>query len=298
MKNMEELNKRIGISGVVKVEEGRGGLPRVVVNGARGSAEIYLFGAHVTQFQPRGAKPVLFVSKRALFDGRNPIHGGVPLVFPWFGPRKDKPLHGFVRTKPWGIESSEVLGDGSVRLVLATSSDEATKALWPHAFELRFTVVVSDFLDMTLEVRNVSKEAMEFEEALHTALAVGDVGNICIEGLAASEFLDRRDGERREKPENQPLRITGETDRLYFNSGRVTVRDPGLQRSIVVEKTNSGATEVWNPWSQKAATIADLGADQWKPMVCVEAVNARDCKVKLAGGLVHRMSQRISVEGL
>jgi glucose-6-phosphate 1-epimerase len=302
MENLEELHRRFGLSGLVKVDQGRGGLPRIVVTGAKGSAEIYLFGAHVTQFQPRGAAPVLFLSKNGLFDGRTPIRGGVPLVFPWFGPRADMPQlppHGVARTKAWEIESCDARADGSVRVVLGTSSDDQTKQLWPHAFELRFIVVASDYLDMTLEVRNVSKEPVEFEEAMHTYLAVGNVEDVSIEGLAGSEFLDRADGERRKKQPEEPIRITGETDRLYYTSApRVAVHDPGLRRSIVVEKTRSDATVVWNPWSKKAAAMADLGADQWQSMVCVETANARQCKVKLPGGLIHRMSTRISVEGL
>jgi len=302
MENVEELHRRFGVSEVVKVDQGCGGLPRIVVNGAKGSAEIYLFGAHVTQFQPRGAAPVLFMSRNSLFDGRTPIRGGIPLVFPWFGPRMDMPRlppHGVARTKRWEIESCDSRADGSVRVVLGTSSDDQTKQLWPHAFELRFIVVMADFLDMTLEVRNVSKEAVEFEEALHTYLAVGAVENISIEGLAGSEFLDRVDGVRRKKQPDEPIRITGETDRLYYTSaGSVTVRDPGLRRSIVVEKARSDATVVWNPWLKKATAMADLGADQWQSMVCVETANARDCRIKLAGGLIHRMSTRISVEGL
>jgi len=238
MENLEELHRRFGVSGVVKVDQGRGGLPRIVVNGAKGSAEIYLFGAHLTQFQPRGAAPVLFLSKNSLFDGRTPIRGGVPLVFPWFGPRADMPQlppHGVARTRQWAIESCDLRGDGSVRVALGTSSDDQTKQLWPHEFELRFIIVASDYLDMTLEVRNVSKEAVEFEEALHTYLAVGKVKNVSIEGLAGSEFLDRADGERRKKQGDEPIRINGETDRLYYSSaGRVTVRDLELRRSIVV----------------------------------------------------------------
>jgi glucose-6-phosphate 1-epimerase len=302
MENVEELHRRFGVGGVVKVDQGNGGSPRIVVNGAKGSAEIYLFGAHITQFQPRGAAPVLFLSRSSLFDGKTPIRGGIPLVFPWFGPRSDRPglpLHGVVRTRSWEIESCDLRGDGSVRVVLGTASDEQTMQLWPHAFELRFIVVASDYLDMTLEVRNVSKQTVEFEEALHTYLAVGEVGDISIEGLSGSQYLDRVDGEQRKKQPDEPIRITGETDRLYYSSAsHVTVRDPELRRSIIVEKTRSDATVVWNPGLKKATAMTDLGADQWQSMVCVETANARDCKVKLAAGLIHRMGARISIEGL
>jgi glucose-6-phosphate 1-epimerase len=302
MVRVDELQNRFGVNGLVKIDEGHGELPRVVVTAAQGSAEIYLFGAHVAHFQPRGAAPVLFMSRHSVFDGIKPIRGGVPIVFPWFGPRADKPQlppHGVARTKNWDIESCDARGDGSVRVVLGTASDEQTLKLWPSAFELRFIVLISNVLELTLEVRNITEKEMEFEEALHTYLSVGDVERISIDGLEGAEYLDRADGEKRKKQGKEPIRISGETDRLYFSSApRVAVRDETLKRAIVNEKSRSDATVVWNPWADKAATMKDLGTDQWQQMVCVETANARDRKVNLPAGSIHRMGTRISVQNL
>lgn len=66
MQSLAELQRRFGVSGVVKIDPGRGGLPRMAVNSGLAFAEIYLFGAHVTEFQPRGASPVLFVSQNSV----------------------------------------------------------------------------------------------------------------------------------------------------------------------------------------------------------------------------------------
>jgi glucose-6-phosphate 1-epimerase len=302
METAEDLQRRYGVSGVVKFEEGRGGLSKIAVNSGLGSAEIYLYGAHVAAFQPHGASPVLFMSRRSLFDGRKPIRGGVPLVFPWFGPRADAPelpMHGFARTRLWDVESCDARVNGSVRVVLTTSNDEGTMQLWPHAFTMRFIVVVSSDLDMTLEVRNLSRGPMQFEEALHTYLSVGDVRRVSIEGLAGAEYIDRTDGEKRKKQSDGVVRIAGETDRLYYSSAaRVTVRDPELNRSIFIEKSRSDATVVWNPWNEKASAMADLGGDQWPSMVCIETANARESKVNLPGGGIHRMGTRIGVEAM
>jgi glucose-6-phosphate 1-epimerase len=242
----------------------------------------------------------LFLSKHSVFDGQKPIRGGVPLVFPWFGPRADLPTmppHGFARTRSWQIESCDVRGDGSVRIVLTMTGDEQTKKLWPHDFLLRLIVVVANTLDMTLEVRNTGKEPAKFEEALHSYLAVSDVKAISIEGLANAEYIDRADGEKRKKPDGKPIQITGETDRLYYTSdAHATIRDPGMKRAVVLDKSMSGATVVWNPWTQKAAAMSDLGADQWQEMVCVETANAREAAVQLPPGGIHRMGCRIGAE--
>jgi len=76
----QELDRQFGVPGIVRVETGRGSLAKIAISGDLASAEIYLHGAHVTQFQPRGAAPVLFLSKSSWFDSSKPIRGGVPLV--------------------------------------------------------------------------------------------------------------------------------------------------------------------------------------------------------------------------
>jgi glucose-6-phosphate 1-epimerase len=302
MESWAELQKRFGVSGIVKIDAGRGGLPRIAVTSSLAAAEIYLFGAHVTEFQPRGSAPVLFLSKHSVFDGHKPIRGGVPLVFPWFGPRADLPTmppHGFARTRVWQIESCDSRGDGSVRIVLTTSADDQTKKLWPHEFLLRLIVVVANTLDMTLEVRNTDKQTAKFEEALHTYLAVSDVKSVSIDGLGGANYIDRADGEKLKKSDHRPIQLTGETDRLYYASdARAVVRDPGMKRAIVLEKSMSNATVVWNPWPQKAAAMSDLGSDQWQGMVCVETANAREATVQLAPNGIHRMGCRIGVEAM
>jgi glucose-6-phosphate 1-epimerase len=302
MDNLEDLQRRYGVSGLVKFEQGKGGLGKIAIESGLGSAEIYLYGAHIASFQPHGAAPVLFMSRRSVFDGHKPIRGGVPIIFPWFGPRTDNPnlpMHGFARTRVWDVESCDARNNGSVRVVLTTTADKATSALWPHLFAIRFIVVVSNVLDMTLEVRNLSREPIQFEEALHTYFSIGDIHRVSVEGLAGADYVDRTEGEKRKKQADESIRFAGETDRLYYSSAaRVTVRDPELNRTLVVEKSRSDATVVWNPWNDKAGAMADLGADQWQSFVCVETANARDCKVQLPAGGIHRMGTRISVEAL
>jgi glucose-6-phosphate 1-epimerase len=48
----------------------------------------------------------LFVSKKAIFDGSMPIRGGIPIVFPCFGPpvhpqHSKLSQHGFARSEQW-----------------------------------------------------------------------------------------------------------------------------------------------------------------------------------------------------
>ena len=299
MESLETLQKQFDIPGSVRIEAGRGGLPRISVTADKASAEIYLHGAHVTRFQPRGGDPVLFMSESSFFKSDKPIRGGIPLIFPWFGPRvgdPQAPMHGFVRLRAWSIESIDRRHDGSVRVVLVLGSDAETLALWPHAFSLRLTVVVADSLDVALEVKNLSPQPITFEDAMHTYLEVGDIRRASLEGLEGVEYFDKADGMKQKKQPSEPVRIMGETDRVYLDTkATCTLHDPVKNRAIVVEKEGSDATVVWNPWIEKARAMADFGDDEWVRMICVETVNAMQHAVTLPAGHTHRMFARIAV---
>ena len=71
----------------VELTTGKGGLPLVKVRTPWSTAEIYLHGAHVTHFQKNGEPPLLFMSAKSHFAPGQPIRGGVPVCFPWFGNR-------------------------------------------------------------------------------------------------------------------------------------------------------------------------------------------------------------------
>jgi glucose-6-phosphate 1-epimerase len=284
----------------VVVEAAGGGLPSARVRGPRADAEIYLQGAHVTRWEPHDAEPVLFVSRRAVYAVGQPIRGGVPLVFPWFGPRPTDPrapMHGFARSRAWRLLTSGAGPDDSVVAEFGLEDDEATRALWPCAFSLRYRVIVGEALGLALEVVNTSPASFTFETALHTYLAVGDVERITISGLEHSLYIDKVDGMARKRRGPDPLRLTGETDRVFVGTrASCVVADPELGRSLVIDKAGSATTVVWNPWAIKAAAITDLEPEDWRRMVCVETANAADDALTLAPGDRHVTSAMVRVE--
>jgi glucose-6-phosphate 1-epimerase len=285
----------------VAIDTGAGGLERARVSGPRAAAEIYLQGGHLTHWQPRGAAaPVLFLSRRAVYTPGKAIRGGVPLIFPWFGPHatdRAKPMHGFARARAWRLLMAEPAPDGTVTVELGLDDDDATRAVWPHAFRARYRVTIGDTLAMTLDVTNTGRAAFTFEAALHTYLAVGDVRTASVTGLEHTAYIDKVDGMTRKRQGGEPLQLTGETDRVFLGTrARCVVDDPALRRRLHVDKTGSATTVVWNPWSAKAAEIADLEPDDWRRMLCVETANAADDAVTLAPGDHHVMTATIRVE--
>ena len=290
---LDSLNERFAIPGAVRFEAGSGGLIRAVVTVPAAEGHVYLHGAHVTHHRPARQHPLLFLSSRSQFVAGKAIRGGVPVIFPWFGARAGNPRapdHGFARTTEWAVESVERSGDGSVAVTLGLEPNDSTRETWPQDFRIRHRVVLGADLEMALEVENRSREPLTFEEALHTYLLVGDVRQASVTGLEAT-YIDKTDGMRRKTVAAEPLRLSATTDRVFLDTpATCTVSDPALARRLVVEKSGSATTVVWNPWSEKARTMADMGPDEWRSMLCVEAANAADNALRLAGGERHTMA--------
>jgi glucose-6-phosphate 1-epimerase len=300
MNSVTDLNTRFGIAGVATVDSGKGGLARIRINGPAAEAEIYLHGAHVTHFQPRGHKPVLFMSAASNFDAAKAIRGGVPLIFPWFGPNAANPKapqHGFARTTAWTIQGIRVGADAATEITLSLDSSESSRVHWPHDFAATFKITVDKVLDMVLEVVNKSASEIRFEEALHTYLAVAEIRQTKIDGLAGRTFIDKVDNAARKMQPPGAFEITGETDRVYVDTkDTVTVEDPGNNRRIIVSKNGSDSTVVWNPWIAKSKAMADFGDEEWPNMLCIETANAADNAVTLAPGAQHAMRATVAVE--
>lgn len=89
--------------GRVSFLDGQGELPMLEVSTPWSTAEIYLHGAHVTHFKKKDEPPLLFVSQCSRFAEGQPIRGGIPVIFPWFGSREGLGQHGFARTKAWEV---------------------------------------------------------------------------------------------------------------------------------------------------------------------------------------------------
>lgn len=284
----------------IKLSEGRGGLRRIQVATRLAEAEIYLQGAHVTHFQPHGRQPVLFMSAKSQFEAGKPIRGGVPICFPWFGPRQDGlpgGIHGFARLSEWRLTDAGEAADGTVELCFEFDAGTAAPELWKAGLQARYCVGIGRELRLTLHVRNATAAPVKFEEALHTYLAVGDVREASVDGLAGAACIDRLAPARDAKQGPEPIRITAETDRLYVGTrSTCTVHDPAWKRRIVVEKSGSDTTVVWNPWVAKAKAMPDFGDDEWPGMLCVETCNAGPNSVSLAAGESNCMGAVIRVE--
>ncbi len=240
-------------------------------------ADIYFQGAHLTRF-----RDWLFLSAASDFANGHAIRGGVPVIFPWFGPNKtnaNAPSHGLVRVEVWQVES---VAEDAVTLI--TQTDD---------WRVRLKFGFADELRMRLEVENLSAAPLEFECALHTYFAVDDVRGIAINGLDGKTYLDKTDDYARVK-QSGDVTFGGETDRVYLDaSGPITIAD-GARTIRIVGSAGWRSTVVWNPWQKVAAQMDDLA--EWQRFVCVECGAIADDAITLAAGKSYALDIVVSVQ--
>ena len=295
-----ESDHRFEIPGTAQVVEGNGGLPKVRITSPEVVGEMYLYGAHVTSWKPVGGEEVLFLSSQSRWEHGHAIRGGVPVCFPWFGDKADDPkapAHGFVRTKAWQLESIAQVG-AAVTVSMFTESNEDTKRWWPAEFRMVHRATFGSELSLELVVTNTGTTSLRFEEALHAYHRVGNIADVRLRGLDTVHYLDKTDSNRK-KIQHGEIVIVSETDRVYLNTrDAIELEDPVLYRRIRVTKENSLTTVVWNPWVQKAHSLADLADDEWTQMICIESSNVSDFAVDLAPGQQHKMKAIVRVADL
>jgi D-hexose-6-phosphate mutarotase len=262
------------------------------------TAEMYLHGAHVTHFKKKDEPPLLFLSQCSRFSEKEPIRGGVPVIFPWFGPREGMGQHGFARLKEWELKEFLPSMDGSVSVKFCLPDSPEASAYPP--FKADFIVTVNETLTMTLIISNKSKdETFTFENCLHTYFEIGDIKTVSIRGLKGAKYLDKVANFAQKTETEEAIGISSEVDRVYLDTtASVEIHDPTLKRKITVEKHGSVSTVVWNPWITKAQQMPDFGNEEYGHMVCVESGNVGPNQIKLPPGESSTLTVKLSSERL
>ncbi|KAL5333568.1 class II aldolase/adducin N-terminal [Aspergillus crustosus] len=261
------------------------------------SVTVNLYGATVTSWKTADGTENLWLSDSAALDGSKPIRGGIPVVFPVFGPPPQNhsttplPQHGFARNSLWeflGKSSSESTdnaatgSDDAVKLDFGLSASNLTpefRSKWGYEFGLVYSVTLStEGLGTSLQVRNQGEESFEFQVLLHTYFAVEDITKIRVKNLNGKTYIDKVQNAREHTESSPSIAFTSETDRVYKDL------DPSIP--LIISETSDGSEKdlfsitreglvdavVWNPWIAKAKSMGDFSPDEgYKKMVCVEA---------------------------
>ncbi|WP_169925972.1 D-hexose-6-phosphate mutarotase [Serinibacter salmoneus] len=270
---------------------GQGNLPAVRVESARCTGEVYLHGAHVTDWAPSGQDPVIWLSEHSTFVPGRAIRGGIPLSAPWFADGRTgdmTPAHGWFRTSTWEFTGAQDV-DGTVSLAFHLDGADVGHPT------ISADYVVEMGEELTLELAITTQEPLVLENALHTYLAVADIDAVSVRGLEGCHYVDKAPGGLPDNIQQGEVTFAGETDRVYTHDGAAQVIDPAAGRLISLTKSGSSKTVVWNPAVAKSAAMADFGDEEWRGMMCLEVANALDGVIPLEAGGSHTMRATYAV---
>lgn len=292
---------------MITLVTGRGNLPEIHVQNSAARCEISLMGAHILSFVPAGHRDVMFLSEKSEYSQTGKaIRGGIPVCWPWFG-GADKAKypnattsHGFIRQFMWKLVDWKDNGADSTTVTLAVEDSEASRAIWPYAFNLTMTIVVGSTLQLALETVNTGDTEFTYAQALHTYYAIGDCRQVSVNGFDGCKFIDKAPANPpAANPQPGDVTITAETDRVYLKCpGSAVITDPVMGRKIVIDKEGSDTGVVWNPWIKKSQNMPDFGDLEYFNMICVENCNVDYDSKTLKPGESHTLRVKISVERL
>lgn len=290
---MQSLSE-FSIPNELSIRELREGYPVIDIRNAHATAVIALHGAHVTSFHPKGQKPVIFTSDSAIYQEGKAIRGGIPICWPWFNAHptdSSMPSHGFARNRFWKIISTTSHSDYT-EVILSLPLEGVS--IWPHQTETTVTIRIGKQLSVSLLTKNNGDEDCTVGGALHSYFSISDIEEVTVSGFHAADYLDTV--VNKEKTQNGAIRFSDELDRIYTNSSTTsTINDPLWRRDVIVEKSGSQSTVVWNPWVEKSASMGDLGNSDYKRFLCIEAANALEDTHLLEPGESHTLSTTIYV---
>jgi glucose-6-phosphate 1-epimerase len=90
------------------------------------------------------------------------------------------------------------------------------------------------------------------------------------------------------------LRFVGEFDRVYAAAPQGYELQDGPHTLSIEQDMDWAQTVVWNPGAAKCAALADMPADGWQHMLCVEAAQVYE-PVCIAPGDFWQGAQRLRV---
>ncbi|MDY5955031.1 MAG: D-hexose-6-phosphate mutarotase [Kiritimatiellia bacterium] len=268
---LERLTRQFGAPGRISFAAGPNDLPIVRLASPFGSAEFTLYGAQLLTWRPIGHAPVLYLSPKAVYQPGQPIRGGIPICFPWFGAKGSYPRHGFARTCEWRLKRTSYDKEFT-QIEAELLYSQETLRLFPHHFQARLEVTLGRKLFLEFTVLNLDEHPFDYTEALHPYLALADTTQATITPLdihPGNAPIDR----------NIPLSPDGLLCELH---------DPTLKRDILIEADDCDSVQIWNP----AAPLPDIPPDAHRRFLCVEPANTL-APVHLNPGEQHTLTLRL-----
>lgn len=261
------------------------------------SAIVLLQGAQLISFKPKDDNDWLWLSKHyedhSEYRQGQPVRGGIPICWPWFGDPKCNPksvlhdiapsaqssAHGFARNHIWrACDVKESVSN--VRLTLALDTATLPNNGWRANAQLEMTMTFAhQSVALQLTTTNTAKRTLSISQALHTYLPTADIKSTQIHGLEGAHFLDCLNNWELQA-QFGALNIHAETDRVYRRHGNISVVTP--THTTHIDSVHSKSCVVWNPWIDKAKRLSQFDNNAYVNMLCVESANVMDDIITLA----------------
>ena len=235
------------------------------------------YGAHVLHYAAETQQPsLLWLSPAAVWQHRQPIRGGVPVCWPWFGklnpalfatdPNLSQqaatlPNHGLVRTREWQVIDRQIRDDA----VIIEFAIRVTDIPWTtQQVELRYQIRLDHQLTLSLRCdADIAQQA-----ALHSYFTVADSRQTRVQPLPGQYYDKVTDSQQQSSSDS--LHFHGEIDRVYPNTTTSLLLDAADQQCHISQRGHD-ASVLWNPAATKAAASTDIPDDDWTQFVCVES---------------------------
>ncbi|KAN0133247.1 Galactose mutarotase-like domain containing protein [Lactarius tabidus] len=268
---------------------------KIILQHPKGAKVVILFfGATITSWeasdrdQPGGPSERLFLSSKAVLDGSKAVRGGIPVVFPCFGPPEhpdhSKLLqHGFARTEIWTFDSVLMDNDAGVSVRLTLQPNPAISKLYTKDFRLAYVVTLAEHeLSTDIHVTNpASSETLDFQALLHTYIRA-PANEVSISPLLGKRYVDKteKSPEARstlKEEERTAVDVRTITDAVYEDTPpEINVSWPG--GGLALKLTHFTTLTVWNPQEDVGSKIGDMEEKGWERFVCVEPGYVRGFK--------------------
>jgi len=277
--------------GSVTTKKHASGLEYVDIDTPLCKARIFMQGAQIDLFQPKGEKPLLWVSSADDYQPGSGIRGGIPICWPWFGmtDNPDWPQHGFARTSLWTLESVQMHSE-AVELKFALAITEENQQYWPHDTRVEVIFTLSETLTVSLINTNLGNEPVSLTQALHTYLPINDIHQLTASGFEGSQYIEFGEGPYQQQGDK--VTFEKETDRVYtqLSQSQLLHTPDGI---IQVSRENSQSAVLWNPWIDKSQRLSRFNSDDYLSMVCLEAANVLEDKVTLLPNESHTLTTKV-----
>lgn len=256
-----------------------------------GCVVVSIFGGHVLSYVNKGDnKERLWLSKEAIFDGKTPIRGGIPICWPWFSSHpvhKDYPSHGYARTQMFTlIDKQETHMQEKVVSTTVTLQPSEMCQYDYVGIDMKLVITLSTSLHIQMVTTNQSTTPIWLTQALHSYFAIDDITQTRLLGVTTAYDDKLNDTSNNTAP--RPYDFAEEVDRIHFTD-KATFENKQLIEIVrineepndnkhsptlhKIEQIGHDSTVVWNPWVNKSRSMKDMQNDGYQRMLCIEAAN-------------------------